>query len=129
MVFDEITIQGAGMPGADEIREAIWIEVIDGKNKALFTALRKIVDPGEAEAIVVAMETGADLLLIDERLGRQVAKDYDIPVLGILGILKIAKKKSCINLVKPLLDRLISEAGFRVSANLYREVLTDVGES
>ena len=50
-VFAEITIQGADMPGADEIREATWIEVTDGKNKALFMALRKIVDPGEAEAM------------------------------------------------------------------------------
>ncbi len=64
-VFDEITVKGADMPGADEIREATWVEVLHCRDQKLFQALKHLVDPGEAEAIVVALEIKADLLLLD----------------------------------------------------------------
>lgn len=127
-VFDEITVQGADMPGADEIRMADWIEVRQCQDQALFHALKRIVDAGEAEAIVVALEVKADLLLLDERLGRRLARDYNLKILGLLGVLKIAKRKGFLHAVKPSIDKLIRDAGFRISQQLYLEVLIDVGE-
>jgi predicted nucleic acid-binding protein len=68
-VYDEIVISGAGQPGAMEIGEAAWMKVQPIANQALATALRMELDAGEAEAIVLAVEMKADLLLIDERNG------------------------------------------------------------
>ncbi|MBV6439090.1 MAG: DUF3368 domain-containing protein [Haliscomenobacteraceae bacterium CHB4] len=127
-VFDEITVKGADMPGADEIREAKWVEVLHCQDQKLFQALKQLVDPGEAEAIVLALEIKADLLLLDERIGRRLALNYHLKILGLLGVLKIAKRKGYLTAVKPVLDKLIKDAGFRISLALYREIITDVGE-
>ena len=49
------------------------------------------LDEAEAEAIVLALELDADLLLIDEGMGRKVADSFDIPYTGLLGGLLDAK--------------------------------------
>lgn len=127
-VFEEIVVQGSEMPGADAVRMASWIEVRPSSNRMLVQALQTQVDPGEAEAIALALEMQAHLLLIDERIGRQLAKEFRLPIMGLLGVLKIAKEKSLIPRLKPLLDQLIQEAGFRVSKALYQQILEQEGE-
>jgi hypothetical protein len=127
-VFREITIGGAGMPGAAEIGLADWIEVRKCSNVQLLQVLKSQVDPGEAEAIALAIELKPDLLLIDERIGRQLAKDLQVPILGLLGVLRVAKHKKLISSTKEIMDRLIHEAGFRISPGLYREILALEGE-
>lgn len=128
-VFEEITIQGADMPGADEVRAATWVEVKECTNTTLIQALQLQVDPGEAEAIALALEIHAELLLIDERMGRQLAKEFQLPIMGLLGVLKVAKEKGLISKIKPLLDQLIHIAGFRISKELYQEILETEGEN
>jgi hypothetical protein len=75
-VFQEITIDGAGMAGSGEILHADWIQVRKSSNSNLFLALKSQVDPGEAEAIALSVELKPYFLLIDERIGRQLAKDF-----------------------------------------------------
>lgn len=81
------------------------------------------LDAGEANAIALALELQADDLLIDERLGRQEAVRLGLSIIGILGILLVAKQKSLIPQVQPVMDALINQAGFRVSPQLYQRVL------
>ncbi|MFM7885033.1 MAG: DUF3368 domain-containing protein [Microcystis panniformis] len=81
------------------------------------------LDAGEANAIALALELQADDLLIDERLGRQEALRLGLSIIGILGILLVAKQRSLIPQVQPVMDTLISQAGFRVSSQLYQRVL------
>ncbi|MCB0597032.1 MAG: DUF3368 domain-containing protein [Phaeodactylibacter sp.] len=45
-----------------------------------------------------------------------------------MGISRRAKLKGYIEKIKPLLDKLITESGFRIHAKLYEEILKDVGE-
>jgi uncharacterized protein len=127
-VFKEVTVSGAGMAGADEIREAEWVKVTKCSNQSLMLALRNQIDPGEAEAIVLALELSADVLLMDERLGRAIAKDFQLAVTGSLGLLRDAKTQGLIPAVKPYLDKLINNGAFRVSQRLYAEMLQSVGE-
>lgn len=127
-VFDEIVTAGAGLPGADEIRQADWVEVKSCQNQSLMQTLMQELDPGESEAIVLALEIHADLILMDEDLGRKKALRYHLQPLGILGILLKAKQTGLIVAVKPLLDSLIAKARFFVHQKLYEDVLQLAGE-
>src|SRR5689334_2632813 len=66
-VFDEIVIAGIGQPAADEVKTAAWVEVRQVNDRTLVQALDLELDIGEAEAIALATELKADLLLMDER--------------------------------------------------------------
>jgi predicted nucleic acid-binding protein len=97
-------------------------------NRVLVTALQAELDEGEAEAIALAIQLKAHLLLLDERRGRAVASRLGLRFIGLLGVLVEAKQKGYISRVKPLLDHLIAKAGFWVSHQLYARVLREVGE-
>ena len=73
-VFNEITMAGAGEPGAHEITTVSWIKRQPALNRQLVNALGLDLDAGEAEAIALAMECQADLILLDERMGRHAAQ-------------------------------------------------------
>ena len=65
---------------------------------------------------------------MDERKGRNVALRFGLKFIGLLGVLMEAKNKGLIQEVKPLLDALISKAGFWISPQLYNRVLESAGE-
>ncbi len=72
-VYQEIVVQGAGSTGAEAVQSAAWIEQRGVANTGLADVLKLELDEGEAEAIALALESGADLVLLDERRGRQRA--------------------------------------------------------
>ena len=65
---------------------------------------------------------------MDERKGRRIAIQEGIPVIGLLGVIILAKKKGLIPSVGILLGRLESEAGFYLSSDLKAEALRTIGE-
>jgi predicted nucleic acid-binding protein len=127
-VYNEITVVGAGQPGAMEVQTVDWIEAKEVTNRILVTALQAELDEGEAEAIALAIQLKAHLLLLDERRGRAVASRLGLRFIGLLGVLVEAKQKGYISRVKPLLDDLMAKASFWVSHQLYARVLREVGE-
>jgi hypothetical protein len=97
-------------------------------SQAIVDALQAELDIGEAEAIALAVEKQANLLLSDERRGRQVATRMGLTYIGLLGVLLEAKRKGFLPEVKPVLDDLLAKAGFWVSPQLYTRVLQAAGE-
>ena len=77
------------------------------------------LDKGEAEAIALALETNCNWLIIDEKMGRQKAKSFNLKIVGILGIFLEAKNESLIDNVCKLMNDLGSKAGFWISEELY----------
>ncbi len=112
-----------------EILASDWIEVKSPAHTVDVVDLRKELDEGEAEAIVLAKELHADLLLMDEAKGRMIARREGMHIIGLIGVLAEAKAEGHIPLLKPLLDRLIDDINFRVSPALYQMALTGAGES
>lgn len=127
-VLNEIVEIGTVQINAKEIQELKWIETKTVMNLTLVTALQAKLDKGEAEAIALAIELKADLILLDERLGRKEASRFGLHYIGLLGVLIELKHKGFIPFVKPILDELIAKAGFWVSNELYSNVLQSAGE-
>jgi predicted nucleic acid-binding protein len=127
-VWREVVIDGAGQPGANEVNKADWIKRRGVSNRQLVLALEQDLDDGEAEAIALAVELKAGLLIIDERLGRNTAEHFGLDFTGVIGVLIEAKHKGLVNEVKRYLDELRIVAGFRISDRLYKRVSIDEGE-
>ena len=105
-----------------------WILVKSVNDEAEVKILEEVLDPGEAEAIVLAKELDAEFLIIDEKRGRRIAKTHGLRITGLLGVLIRGKKQGYLNELKPILDKLIDELQFRVDRNLYEWTLSEVGE-
>jgi predicted nucleic acid-binding protein len=90
--------------------------------------LRTALGPGESEAISLALEIGAQWVILDERPARRLAQALVLPVIGTLGILLASKRQGLLPAVRPFLDALVN-CGFHISPGLYNLVLADAGES
>lgn len=114
--------------GAQDVASADWISTRSLEPDVALKLLLREVDRGEAEAIALALQLQADMLLIDERKARRIAAYLDLNVVGLLDVLPAAKQQHLISSVKPVLDELIARARFRVSHKLYQRTLHSAGE-
>ncbi|MDB9515438.1 DUF3368 domain-containing protein [Roseofilum reptotaenium CS-1145] len=130
-VYRELVAIAPPVPGAVDMQTITWLEVRQVTNDEEVVRLQQEVrlDPGESEAISLALELKADLLLIDERSGRAEAHRLGLKITGLLGMLVEAKQKKLLSAVKPLMDDLIDHSQFRISPALYRQILERVGET
>ena len=108
--------------------QAEWLRCLPVRNGRLAAALAFDLDASEAEAIALATEIPADVLLIDEKEGRSLARQAGLPVRGVLGILLRARRMGAIASVKGEIEALRARAGFFVASSLEAEVLRDAGE-
>ena len=76
---------------------------------------------GEAEAIALAREIGADLLLMDDRDGTRYARQSGLRVVGTLAVIDEAASRGLLSLPEAL-ERL-QRTNFRVSDELLRSLL------
>ncbi|MEA5449823.1 DUF3368 domain-containing protein [Leptolyngbya sp. CCNP1308] len=130
-VAHEVAKLGSSCSQAAMLPTLPWVEIKELTFRdAVDDLLRQQkLDLGEAEAIILAISLNANLLIIDEQLGRNVAKQKGLEITGLLGALLEAKSKGIILQVKPIVDDLVGRAKFRVSTDLYRKILTLADES
>lgn len=89
----------------------------EGLNPETEERLRSL-DRGERQAIQLAEATGSELLVIDERDGRTVAKEAGLRITGTLGVLDEAASEGLAD-ARRMAERL-RETSFRASSELYR---------
>ena len=128
-VRDELVVAMRGVTTPFDVDSFPWIITARPQDRRSVEALCEDLDIGEAEAIVLAIERRAHLVLVDERRGRRTAIAAGLVVTGLLGVVAHAKRAGVIDSAKPLLDDLIGIARFWISPTLYREVLDQLGES
>jgi uncharacterized protein len=109
------------------IKDAEWINVEKVKDQNLVKLLRTTLDDGEAEAIALAVETNADLILLDDSDAREKARLYGLKITGIVGILLRAKIEGRITSLKEKLT-MLKETGFWIGAELETVLLSEVNE-
>ena len=74
-----------------------WLRIVAVEDAGQADKYLQLVDVGEAEAIELARELHADRLLIDERKGRKLATKEGVPIIGLLGVVLLAKRKNLIS--------------------------------
>lgn len=129
-VADEIAKVATIYTQAASIPAQSWIVVHSVNDVTTVQRLRgSKLDAGESEAITLALEIEAELLIIDEQLGRSIAVNEGLNITGLVSVLLEAKNKGFIASVKPIINALMIQARFRISSQLYSEVLQLAGEA
>ncbi|WP_420459098.1 DUF3368 domain-containing protein [Neolewinella sp.] len=89
--------------------------------------LKQTLAPGESEAISLALQHQGSTLLIDKLAGRTVATSYGINIVGVLGVLILAKRKGLIPQAASSITAL-RKLSFHLSQPLVDRVLRGLGE-
>lgn len=114
---------------AEEFGEQLpeWIEVKDVQNQVVVSLLREKLHKGESEAIALAVELNAELVIIDDKTARNTASYLGLNVIGTAGLILLGKKKGYYKEIKPVVDNL-TKKGFRLSNDVMEQILKEAGE-
>jgi predicted nucleic acid-binding protein len=128
------------------IPEAVYAEIEKGKDRDFYVDLDKIdwitiekirssefkfyifdLDAGELEVLILAHEQKADLVILDEIMGRRYARQMNLNLTGTLGILLKSKECGFISDVTSLIKELISK-GTWLNPRLVAKTIEIAGE-
>ncbi len=129
-VRDEVLRAGPEVSGVDALRDAFaagWFVVQPVGDPAAVQGLTAQLDRGESEAIVLMREVQADVLLLDERRARARATREGLPIIGTIGILRLARDRGLVPAVAPLLEEL-RRIGFRIGAEWVEQIRREEAE-
>jgi predicted nucleic acid-binding protein len=127
-VYNEIISNKAFPAETEIIKNCQFIILKNIQNDIEVEALSNSLDKGESEAIILFEDLKADLLLVDERKARSIAKDRGITIVGTLGILIEAKRIGYVKELRPLLETLISN-NIRINKALFDEIIKFDGQN
>lgn len=127
-VWNEAVTARPTARGVQDLREASWLSISDAvEASGVDPSLSAALDQGEAAAIMLAERVRANLLLIDEKKGRAMARQRGLRIRGTLGVLVEARRGQHITSLRIAVDEL-SAQGFRIAPALVAEALARVGE-
>ena len=116
--------QGIDLP---EVASFEWL-TIRRPSSAPVLPLVTDLGAGESEVLALALETQAPVVVLDDRVARNVARVLGLNITGTLGLLLGAKRVGLIEKVEPLLDELES-LRFRLAGHTRTAVLKLAGEA
>lgn len=99
-----------------------WIHIVEQVNTEKQQQLELKLDPGEASAIALALQTNRATLIIDEIKGRKIAKSLGINIIGTIGIIVLAHKNKIIDDPLSIILQLVNK-GFRLSDTLLNKLI------
>jgi hypothetical protein len=120
-VYHEVVDQGAGKAGSAEVQAAAWVRRQAVTNQRALAAWHGVLGSGEGAAILLAAETGADLIVLDDRDARLHAVRLGLNVTGTVGVLLAAAKRDLVQFEQAL--EALTCTGFHLSARHCEAVL------
>lgn len=126
-VFREVVIDGAGQPGSKELPAASWIE------RRTVTPSEQLLQhelgAGEAEAIALAYQHNAKVVLLDDRRARRIARlAFSLPVRGTAAVIVKAHREGLVSSVRAVLQAMRSN-GYFLSDRLVATACAQAGET
>jgi uncharacterized protein len=127
-VYEELVGRGHNRPGAAEVAQAGWMHRRTVTDRDAVAHLPHVLHAGEREAIVLAHELHAQLL-IDEQRGREIAVAQGLEIVGILHLFADAKRRGLIPAVRPLVEALLAIGYWLDEERVIRPFLQEMGEA
>ena len=128
-VFEELVSNSNYLIEAQMVFECPFLKRLEVSDRQSIKILRKVVglDAGESEAIALAEEKHANLLIIDERKGRRVAKQMELKIIGTIGILLQAYDCKILSQEEILsCSKILRNSRIRISDSLFELILDHV---
>jgi len=126
-VVRELEYSTSSLPPLSDACRA-YVEIEAPTDATLVAQLLRGLQPGESEAIALAVERGIQNALIDDKAAREHAKRLGLKPVGTLALLVRAKANGLVPQVAPLVDDLRENLNFYVSTDLRDEILRLAGE-
>lgn len=121
-------LPGKAAPGELAIAHALATSWISVWPEPIAPHCEIDLDPGETDCINIGLAQPDEVLLImDERAGRAVAKEYQLRVIGTAAVIGLAKKQGLIPSARAVFE-VLHRSDFRISAAVIQQVLTNVNE-
>ncbi len=120
-VVDELKAGRDQGEDAPDVTDYDWIEVRAVRTPTLVQLITDL-GTGEAQVLALALEEPDCLVILDDRLAREVARLQNLRVTGTAGVILKAKQEGYIPAVRPLLDRLL-QLDFRLSDPVKADIL------
>jgi len=110
-----------------DLKRLSWVTVVSDE-RALMLPIQFELDRGEKQTIALALKHTADLVIMDERIGRRVAEYFGLHVTGTLGVLVKAKAQ---NLISSFYEAAMGmrEAGIYFNCALITRLARHLGEN
>ena len=121
-VFKEVVERGKKKPGYKVIKEAARIDTKPIKDKTQVNLLMASLEKGEAEVLALSKEIKADLILLDEEKARKSAVIAGFEIMGLLGLLVVAKNLGLLKEIRSSIEDL-KRKRFRISDKIVEEAL------
>ena len=83
---------------------------------------------GESQVLTLALRNPRTGVVLDDLQARKCAELFDIPLIGTLGLVVLAKRKGLIALAKPCIDRLVA-VGLYIDSAILARILIGIGEA
>ena len=130
-VYEELVSNPRFADEAELVKSSVFIrKVILHNTQEICLLMRSAgLDEGESEAITLARERRAHVLLMDEAKGRQVAKRMGLPVMGTPGLLLASCKRGLLGREDVLeCIEAMEKADIRISDTLHRYIIDRLDE-
>lgn len=121
-VYQEVVVDGERRKDALAVSQANWIEKRRVDQEYLDRLKGFLLDPGEIETIALSLQLGADLVIMDELDGREIAASFGLNVVGTVGLVEEGYRLKLIDSLRVTLDDL-RNSGFFLSEKLYQAIL------
>ncbi len=125
-VYDELISNPQFLREAQQIQASSFIKHIVIDDAKSVELLRRVtcLDQGESEAIILSDLCQADLLLMDELKGRQVAGQMGLHLMGTVGMLRLAYEDKLLS-YEDIMEciEVLRTNGRHISDKLFRELL------
>ncbi len=103
-----------------------WFGVQPLRDRTLLPVVTDL-GPGEAEAIALALSSPDSLLILDDKLGRRIARLNKLTITGTLGVLVKSRREGLLPSISPVIEAL-QQTTMHLTQELIETALRESGK-